>query len=220
MDVIDFLKKKKEILAQKSFDVSDMISPTIKDYWAEISQTINAHWHQLLGQVNGEVSTNKGYIPTTAPYQHILDDINAQIGQEYFVGKWYTVEQDQIDQFASVTKDQQWIHTDPEKAKRESPFKQTIAHGFLTLSMIPYLTETVDENTPPFPDAKMCVNYGLNQVRFHFPVKPGNRIRARSRYIGVSEIRKGLEVVMEHTIDIENCRRPACVAQTVMRLYF
>ena len=86
--------------------------------------------------------------------------------------------------------------------------------------MIPYLTDTVNENKPQFPDAKMCVNYGLNQVRFHFPVKPGNRIRARSKYISVTEIRKGLEIVIEHTIDIENCRRPACVAETVMRLYF
>lgn len=146
--------------------------------------------------------------------------LNEQLGEETFVGDWYTVEQSGIDNFAKVTGDQQWIHIDPERAKQQSPFKTTIAHGFLTLALIPLLTESVDPKKNIFPEAKMVVNYGLNRVIFPFPVKVGKRIRARARIIKLVPMKRGLEVVREITIEIENSTRSACIAETVLRLYF
>lgn len=128
--------------------------------------------------------------------------------------------QDRINQFAEVTEDRQWIHTDPERAKRESPFKGTIAHGFLTLSMIPLLTNAVDPENPPYEGAKMVVNLGLNEVRFPYPLKSGSRVRASKKIVGVEVVRRGLEVTEEITVEIENTRRPACVAQAVIRLVY
>ena len=119
-----------------------------------------------------------------------------------------------------MTGDDQWIHTDPERAARESPFKSTIAHGFLTLSLLPRLTEAVDNTNNPYPDAKMVVNYGLNQVRFPYPVKAGTRVRARRKLINVTAMKKSIELVHETSIELENSKRFACVAETVLRLYF
>jgi len=146
--------------------------------------------------------------------------LNEQLGEETFVGDWYTVDQAGIDQFGLVTGDQQWIHTDPERAKSESPFKSTIAHGFLTLALIPLLTESVDPDKNIFPEARMVVNYGLNRVLFPFPVKVGKRIRARARIIRLVPMKRGLEVVREIKIEIEDSARSACIAETVLRLYF
>ncbi|RLB72511.1 MAG: MaoC family dehydratase, partial [Deltaproteobacteria bacterium] len=113
---------------------------------------------------------------------NFLEFLKPQIGQEIHVGPWLQIDQQRIDQFAAVTGDQQWIHIDPERAKRESPYGTTVAHGYLTLSLLPYLTES---NHPDFfqknyPGMKYRVNYGLNRVRFPAPVKVGAKIRART----------------------------------------
>jgi len=146
--------------------------------------------------------------------------LSEKLGEESYIGEWYTVDQEGIDRFAKVTGDQQWIHTDPERAKTESPFKTTIAHGFLTLALIPLLTDSVSPEKSLYPEAKMVVNYGLNRVLFPFPVKAGKRIRARTRVIKLISMKRGLEVVREVRIEIENSTRPACIAETVLRLYF
>ena len=114
----------------------------------------------------------------------------------------------------------QWIHTDPERAATESPFKTTIAHGFLTLALLPKLTDSVDPSIATYPTAKMVVNVGLNQVRFLYPVKVGNRVRAKSTLIKVTPVRKGLEVEREIKVEIEGIRRPACVVISVTQLHF
>ena len=145
--------------------------------------------------------------------------LQAELGIETFVGEWFQVDQQCIDQFAKVTGDHQWIHTDPERAAQESPFKTTIAHGFLTLSLIPYLTDTVTPQKNDYPEARMVVNYGMNKVVFPAPVKVGKRIRARSRIIAIKPIRRGLELIKEVTIEVENSKRTACVAEMVLRLY-
>jgi acyl dehydratase len=146
--------------------------------------------------------------------------LTEQLGQETYLGQWYTVDQSCIDQFATATGDQQWIHIDPERAENESLFKTTIAHGFLTLALIPMLTESVDPDKTAYPEAKMVVNYGLNQARFPFPVKVGKRIRARTRVIDIAPMKRGLEIVREVKIEIEGSTRIACVAEIVLRLYF
>ncbi len=147
-------------------------------------------------------------------------ELKNKLGQEIFQGEWLTVDQECINKFADITGDNQWIHTDPERAETESPFKSTIAHGFLTLALIPSLTETVDPENNPYPEAKMVVNYGLNRVRFPFPVKAGSRVRARKKLVSVTPMKRSIEVVNEVSIEVENRVRPACVAETVLRLYF
>ncbi len=223
MKVVDFLKKKREILAQNPFELKDWLSPTIRDYWIEFlnkahnSQLIIwAREHQLIS--NGAAHTVPIEIHPKA--QELLESLSDQLGEEIHVGEWLTITQDRIDQFAEVTGDKQWIHTDQERAAEHSPFKTTIAHGFLTLSLLPLLTESVDSEKPQYPSAKMTVNYGLNQVRFPYPVKVNNRIRARTRLTKVSPIKRGLELVKEISVEIEGCRRPGCVTESVIRLYF
>ncbi len=98
--------------------------------------------------------------------KQLFNELNDTLGEVIHVGEWLTVEQSRIDNFADVTEDHQWIHTDPERAAAESPFKATIAHGFLTLSLLSVLTDSVDPENQKFPTAKMTVNVGLNQVRF------------------------------------------------------
>ena len=149
-------------------------------------------------------------------YLRLVRDIN----QETFVGDWFEINQQCIDQFAKVTGDNQWIHTDPERSNEESPFKTTISQGFLTLSLIPMLTNSIDPDNTIYPEARMVVNYGMNKVIFPYPVKVGKRIRARTRVIKLVPLKRGLEIVREVRMEIEKSSRAACVAETVLRLYF
>ncbi|MFM2484572.1 MaoC family dehydratase [Celerinatantimonas yamalensis] len=236
MKVVDFLKKKKETLAQHQFDfidLKDRIPPVLLDHWAEFINRANSiqiiNWareHQLLsadenGQNNRQVKTVETTPIVLPPQaQTLLAKLSAQLGEEIHVGEWFTVDQERINQFANVTEDQQWIHTDPVRAQQESPFKSTIAHGFLTLSLLPMLTDSIDASQSPYPGVRMTVNYGLNEVRFLYPVKAGSRVRASTKLRSVIPIKRGLEVVKEIRVQIEGTRRPACIAQTVIRLYF
>jgi acyl dehydratase len=149
-----------------------------------------------------------------------LEELKPQIGTETFVGEWFEITQDRINQFADVTEDHQWIHVDVERAKTMSPFGTTIAHGFLTLSLIPYLTDTVTPDEPPFPDLKMAVNYGLNKVRFPAPVKTGDRIRVRSMLQSAEQVKGSLQSISLLTVEIEGQEKPCCVAEMVVRFYF
>lgn len=224
MKVVDFLKQKKEILAQNPFELKDWLSPTIRDYWIEfLNKAHNNHlanWardHQLLSYDQTPAPKPEELHPKAA---ELLEQLSEQLGEEIHVGPWFEITQERIDAFAEVTQDHQWIHTDPERAAQESPFKSTIAHGFLTLSLLPALTESVDADKPQYPTAKMTVNYGINQVRFPYPIKVNSNIRARTRLTKVSPIKRGLELVKEISVEIEGCRRPGCVIESVVRLYF
>ncbi|MGL5974960.1 MAG: MaoC family dehydratase, partial [Aeromonas sobria] len=146
--------------------------------------------------------------------------LQARVGEETHVGEWLYISQQMIDQFAAATGDNQWIHTNPERAAAESPFKTTIAHGFLTLSLLPQLTGSVDEATPEFPTARMVVNFGLDQVRFPYPIKVDSNIRARTKLARVTPIKGGLELLKEIKVEIEGIRRPGCVIESVTRIYF
>ena len=147
-------------------------------------------------------------------------ELHSKLGEETFIGDWFEIDQACIDNFAAVTGDEQWIHTDPERAKQESPFKTNISQGFLTLALIPMLTKSIDPTHSVYPGTRMVVNYGLNKVHFPFPVKVGKRIRARSRVVSLTPMKRGLEVVSEVSVEIENSTRLACVAEPVVRLYF
>lgn len=149
-----------------------------------------------------------------------LESLQSQIGKEAHCGDWLLVSQARINQFAEATDDHQWIPVDPEATKLRSPLGSTIAHGFLTLSMIVPLTRQDADETAKFTDFKMAINYGLNKVRFPAPVKAGARIRARTVLKAIAAVNNSLQLTRSVTIDIENSEKPACVAETLSRLYF
>jgi len=145
-----------------------------------------------------------------------IEEIRSLVGQEVAVGEWFTVDQARIDAFADATGDHQWIHQDVERAKTASPFGRTIAHGFLTLSLLSSLSHECFEIGGDFT---MRINYGLNRVRFPSPVVEGSRIRPRFTLQSVEEFDQGYQLVWAATIEIEGGRKPALYAEWVVRLY-
>ena len=236
MKVVTLIKQKRdELAAQYQFQLKDWLSPTLRDYWGEFLQRANqvqllVGWNRDQQQpladepavpaVAVRVEPEPQEIELLPAARELYDELLANLGEEIHVGEWLEVSQDRINRFAEVTEDHQWIHTDPARAAAESPFKTTIAHGFLTLALLPVLTDSVSPETPRYPTAKLAVNYGLNQVRFPYPVKAGSRVRARTRLASVVPIKRGLELINEITVEVEGSRRPACVAESVVRLYF
>jgi len=150
----------------------------------------------------------------------VLADLKTKVGVETHVSDWMQIDQDRINRFADATEDHQWIHVDVEKAKNESPYGTTIAHGFLTLSLLPMLAREEAGDKPRYPGVKMGVNYGLNKVRFPAPVKVDARIRARVTLQEVSEVTGGLQLVRVVTMEVEGSDKPCCVAEAISRLYF
>ena len=126
------------------------------------------------------------------------------------------IDQNRISTFADCTIDHQWIHVDPDRAKSESVYGSTIAHGFLTLSLVPYFLENCIE----YHFAKSSINYGLNKVRFPHAVTVGSRIRARFKIIELKTIEGGIQIEWGIQIDIEGVEKPACVADMLIRLYY
>jgi acyl dehydratase len=146
-------------------------------------------------------------------YAH-LADLATLVGQPLGSTDWFEIEQSRIDQFAQATGDHQWIHVDVERAKA-GPFGAPIAHGFLTLSLLPMFFE----RGFAVADVKMGVNYGLNRVRFIHPVKVGSRLRAHFKLLGYEALPGGAQLTVEATIEIEGQPKPACVAETVSRRF-
>jgi len=151
----------------------------------------------------------------------LLEELRPNFGEEIAVGEWLAIDQSRIDAFAAATGDTQWIHVDSVRASKESPYGTTVAHGFLTLSLLPFLTGS---NSPDylrryFPGMRLRVNYGLNKLRFPAPVKCGDRIRARTLLKDATLLGKGLEVSYVFTVDIEGSEKPALVAEQIVRVY-
>ena len=144
-----------------------------------------------------------------------LRSLENRIGEEVGISPWVEIAQDRIDLFAKATEDFQWIHVDRERAKK-SPFGTTIAHGYLTLSMLPKLAESTFE----FSDRKMGVNYGLNKVRFTAPVPAGSKIRGRFTLQKFEKLEGGVQVTWNVTIEREGGEKPVCVAEAIGRHYF
>jgi acyl dehydratase len=146
-------------------------------------------------------------------YAH-LADLAALVGQEIGVSDWLTVDQARIDLFAQATGDHQWIHVDPERAAA-GPFGSTVAHGFLTLSLVPQLFATAFD----IDDVRMGVNYGLNRVRFTHPVPVGGRVRGHFTLEAFEPLPGGAQLTVLATVELEGAPKPACVAETVSRRY-
>ena len=144
-----------------------------------------------------------------------LAELKALVGQEIAVSDWVEISQERVNQFAEATGDYQWIHLDVERCKRESPFGGPIAHGYLTLSLLPMLMQ----NSVRMTDVRMGVNYGLNKVRFPAPVPVGSKVRSRTTVVSVEDIEGGAQVTWLVTIEREGGDKPVCVAESISRRY-
>ena len=143
------------------------------------------------------------------------DELVAAVGQDLGFSDWLEIDQKRIDLFADATGDHQWIHVDPARAK-DGPFGTTIAHGYLTLSLLPYLVPQIMR----VEGVRMGVNYGVNKVRFPAPVPVGSRLRARAELVDVSEAGGGVQVAAKVTVEREGGDKPVCVAETLSRYFW
>jgi len=143
-----------------------------------------------------------------------IGELDGRVGQEVAVSPWIEIRQDRVDEFAKATGDFQWIHVDQERAK-QSPFGGTIAHGFLTLSLLPMLTDAAYTVT----DRTMGINYGLNKVRFTSPVRVGSKIRARFTLIRLDKLDGGVQTTWSVVVEREGHDKPVMVAETISRHY-
>ena len=143
-----------------------------------------------------------------------ISDLQPLVGQELGVSEWMTVTQERINKFAEATGDHQWIHLDAERAK-DGPFGTTIAHGFLTLSLLPEMTASAFRVT----ETKMGVNYGLNKVRFPSPVPVNSRLRGRFKLVEYIPLEGGAQMTVECTMEREGSTKPVCVAESLARRY-
>lgn len=144
------------------------------------------------------------------------DSLKQFVGKEIGVSDWLTITQERIAQFAEATEDRQWIHLDRERAERESSYGTTIAHGFLTLSLISRLMKDVIQVRS---GTGMTINYGLNRVRFPSPVRAGSKIRARVSLLSVKEVPGAYEAAFSVTVENEGGEKPCCVAESIVRYY-
>lgn len=149
-----------------------------------------------------------------------IAELAPKIGTELHVSPWVTITQERIDDFAGATGDHQWIHVDPARARAESPFGATIAHGYLVLSLYPSMRGHDGRNTPPLPGVTRTINYGVNRVRFPSPVRAGSRLRGHFELVGAAGRGDALQVVERFTVEIESGEKPACVAEIVRLMYF
>jgi acyl dehydratase len=143
-----------------------------------------------------------------------IEDLRSRVGDEIGVSDWHDVTQDSVDEFARVTGDEQWIHTDPERA-RSTPFGGTIAHGYYTLSLHPLLIAQLMR----YEGFAFAVNYGLNKVRFPAPLPVGNRVRMRVTLVSVDDVLGGAQITSKLTFEGEGALKPVCVAEQMTRVY-
>ena len=144
-----------------------------------------------------------------------LIGLRALAGREIAVTEWLEITQERINQFADATDDHQWIHIDPERAQRESPYGAAIAHGFLTLSLLPkFLSDSLELN-----GVRMAINYGLNRVRFPSAVRAGSHIRARIVLQSIRDVVDAAEATYSITIECQGAEKPCCVAELLARYY-
>ncbi|MDF1602248.1 MaoC family dehydratase [Nocardioides sp. YIM 152315] len=160
--------------------------------------------------MNPETSANTSAPAPAGRVFDGIDEFRSAVGEELGLGEWYEITQEQVNAFADVTEDWQWIHVDIERSQA-GPYGATVAHGYLTLALIPRLGGGIFRVSGP----RMAVNYGTNKVRFPHPVTVGSRIRARATLAEVTDVPAGVQAVVRYTIEIDGQDKPACVAETV-----
>lgn len=150
-----------------------------------------------------------------APREIEFSDLPSLVGEEIGVSDWHHVTQNEVNTFAKATHDTQWIHVDVERAKKESPFGGPVAHGYYTLSLIPFLMDQIWI----VRGTSAALNYGLNRLRFPAPVLVGSQVRLRAKLNGLKEVPGGVQVVMNLSVELKGIVKPACVAEGVFRYY-
>jgi len=161
-----------------------------------------------------------GVAPTGAAAS-AYEALTKRLGEEIHVSDWLLVTQHRVDAFAGATGDHQWIHVDPERAARESPYKAAIAHGYLTLSLHVLLRDLVAADKPYAPGVVSVINYGLNKLRFPNAVRVGARVRGRFTLVGVEVVAANvLQVAEQYLVEIEGQAKPACIAESLFRVIF
>lgn len=145
-----------------------------------------------------------------------LAGLQSLVGQQLGTSGWLTVTQERIDAFAAGTSDHQWIHCEPERCRTQSPYGTTVAHGFLTLSLCNCLVQEIFV----IEGAQMILNYGVNRVRFPAPVRAGSRVRMSCELSALKETRGSVQATFKQVIEVEGETKPACVAETIVRIFF
>lgn len=145
-----------------------------------------------------------------------LEELKSLVGQGLGASSWVTITQDRIDAFAAGTGDYQWIHCEPDRCRKQSPYGTTVAHGFLTLSLCNYLVQDIFE----IEGAQMILNYGVNRVRFPAPVRVGSRVRMSCELAALKETRGSVQATFKQSFEVEGETKPACVAETIVRIFF
>lgn len=144
-----------------------------------------------------------------------LDELKSYLGKELETSDWISVTQEKINMFADATGDHQWIHVDVERAKKESPYGRTIAHGYYTISLAPVLMAQILD----IKGIKMAINYGTEKVRFPAPVPVGKNVRMKAELSTLKEVKNGIQAHFQLTFEVENQEKPACVAEVISRFY-
>jgi acyl dehydratase len=145
-----------------------------------------------------------------------LKSLQEFVGREIGVTDWLTITQERVQQFADATEDRQWIHVEPDRARRESPYGVTVAHGFLTLSLMSYFVRQAIQLPS---EMQRTINYGLNRVRFPAPVRAGEQIRAHVQLKSYRELPDSVEAIFEVTVETEGAEKPCCVAEWILRYF-
>ena len=223
MNVFEFIREKKADFKDNTEQYKLKLEPKLRFISSKINfklkNTLNNPWISNFKSIDSSYFFGQRKAEPNQTIKIVYSKINNILGEEIFVGSWESVDQNCIDGFATLTGDDQWIHTNKERAQKESPFKTTIAHGFLTLSLIPKLTESFNFNDI-HPNVKMVVNYGLNKVRFPYPIKSGSNIRGRTKIISVTPFKNCVEVVNQISVEVEGRKRLGCIAESVIRVYY
>ena len=223
MNVFEFIKEKGADFRDNTEQYRIKLEPKLRSISHKLNfrlkNTLNNPWISNFKSIDSSYFFGQKKSAPNPTIKVVYSKTNNILGKEIFVGSWELVDQNCINGFARLTGDDQWIHTNKERAKKESPFKTTIAHGFLTLSLIPKLTEKFNFNDI-HPNVKMVVNYGLNKVRFPYPIKSGSKIRGRVKIIGVTPFKNCVEVVNQISVEVEGRKRLGCIADSVIRVYY
>ena len=223
MNVFEFIKEKGADFRDNTEQYRIKLEPKLRSISHKLNfrlkNTLNNPWISNFKSIDSSYFFGQKKSEPNPTIKVVYSKTNDILGKEIFVGSWELVDQNCINGFARLTGDDQWIHTNRERAKKESPFKTTIAHGFLTLSLIPKLTEKFNFNDI-HPNVKMVVNYGLNKVRFPYPIKSGSKIRGRVKIIGVTPFKNCVEVVNQISVEVEGRKRLGCIADSVIRVYY
>ena len=154
------------------------------------------------------------------PREQVLALLQTSVGKEVRVSDWLDITQERVDAFADAIDDHQWIHCDPARAAKDSPYGGTIAHGYLTLALYTSLRGLMLGDRSTLPGVRNVINYGINKLRFPSAVRVGARMRARVTLEAVEEVSGGLQITEQYTAEVEGSSKPACVAEVIMRIYF